>query len=496
MTIRKLISISSISCLLALSGCEETDPEPGLDDDEHGRVHDDDDDDERPRPNAGDSRDAGSADGKSPSAPSTGAPGAAAHIFLPTGEPTNTSAPVVEVDAAGNTHVLYPAYARGNAYYSFCAAGSCSDAKQAQMVKFPTDGTVGSVMLALTADGKPRILLGTFQHVYYGSCDQNCGSEASWQFGQILDHGSDMAVNGEALALDPSGRPRFLVHAVRNPLYPLTPRRTDTQLAECDASCHLAASWRFGTIASKEIWDYPSLRYDAGGKAHVATFVYSYGEQASAPIAGYLSCTGSCNTENTWTGAGLLPPFESQTEAVRMTPAISLALTRAGAPRIAMIAKTPEGKKRIAYMACDSGCEKDGWSGGGIWDADAINAGIDLALDASDRPRIAHTMNYDIVITYCDASNCTAPNSAWDSSFVEKGSEIPVDTIFLEWNCTIGAWFLHSPSIALTRDGKPRVGYQSRDVSGGVSRPDPTKPRCVAGTDMTFSRLGLLDTHK
>ena len=70
------------------------------------------------------------------------------------------------------------------------------------------------------------------------------------------------------------------------------------------------------------------------------------------------------------------------------------------------------------------------------------------------------------------------------------------DRIFLEWNCTIGAWFLHSPSIALTSDGKPRVGYQSRDVSGGVSRPDPTKPRCVAGTDMTFSRLGLLDTYQ
>jgi hypothetical protein len=68
------------------------------------------------------------------------------------------------------------------------------------------------------------------------------------------------------------------------------------------------------------------------------------------------------------------------------------------------------------------------------------------------------------------------------------------DRIFPYPNCNVGAWFLHSPSLALTRDGRPRVGYQARDISGGWSNPDPTRPGCVAGTDMTFSRLAVMSS--
>ena len=33
-------------------------------------------------------------------------------------------------------------------------------------------------------------------------------------------------------------------------------------------------------------------------------------------------------------------------------------------------------------------------------------------------------------------------------------------------------------------------------ISGGVSRPDPTKPACRAGTDMTWSRLSVMKSYK
>jgi hypothetical protein len=306
----------------------------------------------------------------------------------------------------------------------------------------------------------------------------------------------ELAVSGEALALTPEGHPRFLVHGYRNPFYPFSPKRTETLLSACDAQCTNPASWTTSKIADKEIWEGSSLRFDAKGGAHVATFVYAYGEQASPAVGAYLSCAARCDTEGSWKGIGFLAPYESSTEAVGMKPAISLALTKNGAPRVAQIAKTPEGKKRLAYFACDANCQTDSWTGGGIFEADAINAGVDLALDDEDRPRIAHTMNYNIVLTYCDGPVCTGEQSKWDSTYVEKGSEIPADEIFLEWNCTIGAWFLHSPSLALTKDGQPRVGYQSRDVSGGFSQPDRTKPRCAAGTDMTFSRLSLMKDRR
>ena len=60
----------------------------------------------------------------------------------------------------------------------------------------------------------------------------------------------------------------------------------------------------------------------------------------------------------------------------------------------------------------------------------------------------------------------------------------------------VATWTLHSPSIALDAHGEPRVGYQARDISGGLDNPDPTKPDCEAGTDMTWSRLALMSANE
>src|SRR5204862_7639663 len=100
--------------------------------------------------------------------------------------------------------------------------------------------------------------------------------------------------------------------------------------------------------------------------------------------------------------------------------------------------------------------------------------------------------DYNIAIGFCDEADCTTENAKWDLGKVEYSGEMKPDEIFLWENCNVSAWFLHSPSIALTPDGRPRVGYQARDISGGFSNPDKTKPRCIAGTDMTWSRLAIM----
>ena len=416
-------------------------------------------------------------------------------FFLPTGEPTNTAAPRVEIDAQGNTHAVYPAFFNGDAFYTFCE-GECSDPSKLKAVKFDTDGTVYNAMLRLTKDGHPRVLLGGSSHNYWAECDQSCDERANWQYGEIQNHQGDLDITGEALALDPEGRPRFLIHAYRA-LFGIGQKTPQTSLAQCDADCTKPESWRYDVIAKDEIWLGSSFLYDATGKAHVATHVYSFGDMPSDPAGAYLSCSGTCNAENTWHGIGFFPPYESTSEAVAMHPAISLALSKAGHPRVAQLGKTADGKKIAAYFACEENCEGDNWKTGFSWQADQFDDGIDLALDQNDRPRFVHTINYNIVLTYCDAADCTAADAKWDSAFVERGADIPSDTIFLEWNCTVGAWFLHSPSIALTPDGKPRVGYQIRDVSGGGAViTDPSKPRCTAGTDMTLSRLAALPTYE
>jgi len=148
----------------------------------------------------------------------------------------------------------------------------------------------------------------------------------------------------------------------------------------------------------------------------------------------------------------------------------------------------------LIYFACDTNC-KDGnsWSGIILSNHSELSEGFDLALDANDKPRIAYTLDYNIGLLHCDSADCTTEDAAWDLEVVEAGSDMPADDIFLYPNCTVGAWFLHSPSIALTPSGRPRVGYQARDISGGWTTTDPTKPPCTAGTDMTLSRLAILD---
>jgi hypothetical protein len=511
MSLRTILSVASVVCLVPLVGCDENE-EPRADSERDPTVADGSRPsfpfpshaggdagvtvaDAAPSPSTPSAVDAGGPSqvidaGAGDASADESAPVPSARFFLPTPEPTNTSAPSVEVDAAGNVHSVYPAYVRGGAYYSVCA-GSCEGEDQVQVVEFETEGTVGNAMLALTSDGRPRILLSSYQRLYWAECDAGCGERANWKLSEILNHGSDRAVTGEALALDPQGRPRFVMHTYRA-LFGIGQKTPETLLAQCDAACEAPTSWRYDVIAKDQIWEGSTLRYDAKGKGHIVTNVYDFGEQRMDPVGAYLSCEGACNADETWNGIGFFPPYESMTEAVDMHPAISLALTKDGKPRVAQLGKTPEGKKILAYFECDESCETDHWTAAYSWTADQFNQGIDLALDPRDRPRIAHTINYNIVLTYCDSADCKVQGADWNSAYVESGEDIPADNIFLEWNCTIGAWFLHSPSIAITSDGKPRVGYQSRDVSGGVSQPDPTKPRCAAGTDMTFSRLAVM----
>jgi hypothetical protein len=143
------------------------------------------------------------------------------------------------------------------------------------------------------------------------------------------------------------------------------------------------------------------------------------------------------------------------------------------------------------YAVCDSDCAKDdSWRATLVSDSEEVGPGVDIALDANDRPRIVYTFDYNIAIGACeDAATCTdGENAKWKFSWVEAGSDMKPDEIFLWENCNVGAWFLHSPSIALTKEGLPRVGYQARDISGGSTK----YGECRAGTDMTWSRMAVL----
>lgn len=421
-------------------------------------------------------------------------PTSAAHFFLPTPEPDNTAAPVVEVDAQGGVHAVYPAYAGGDAYYAYCARG-CASAEDVEVVHFETEGSVANAMLALDAQGRPRILLSTFQKVYFGACDQGCTERGSWKYGEILDHKGDRQVSGQAFALDPQGRPRFVMHTYLA-LFGIGQKPPATFLAQCDAACEAPQSWRIDQIQD-QIWQSSSLRFDDNGGAHLATVAVTLGQGGpTSKLSAYLKCDSGCTSAADWHGIGFVETFEQLTAAAPIAPAVSLALTKQGAPRVLVLGKTPENTPNIVYLECDQNCAEDNWRGSTITSHADIGPGIDLALDAQDRPRFVYTLNYNIGLAYCDDADCTHEEALWDGTKVELSGEMDPDDIFLWDNCTVGAWFLHSPSLALTKEGAPRVGYQARDISGGLSQPDPTKPRCEAGTDMTWSRLASLPSYR
>jgi hypothetical protein len=410
-------------------------------------------------------------------------------FFLPTEVPTNTAAPRVEVDAQGGTHFLYPAFAIGDAFYGYCAAG-CAGPDDVATVRLETRGSVTNAALTLDAAGRPRVVLATFTSVYYASCDSDCTRAEGWRVSKIIDHGSDYEVTGESLALQ-GGKPRFLMHAYRKFLGAF--QKPETFYVTCDSGCQDPESWQSHSISS-QLWEGSSLRFDAQGTAHVATVVQVVPEDGGAmsKIAGYFECASDCAVGESWQGIGVDHAYERTTADPRVEASVSLALTGAGAPRVIVLGEDDDGA-RISYHECDVDClDYAGWAPFmRLTDAIGFGAGIDLALDREDQPRIVFTSGYNIVLTQCSQAHCTDDDAEWTFSNVEKASSMTPDDIITWPNCTVSTWMLHSPSLSLSAEGAPRIGYQARDVSGGTRTPDPTKPACSAGTDMSLSRALL-----
>ena len=412
-------------------------------------------------------------------------------FFLPTTDIRNTSPPRLEVDVKGGIHAVYPAYAGGGAYYAYCAKG-CAGSKDVKVIRFDSEGTVLNAMLALDAAGRPRVLLAAGQKIYYATCDSNCGAQEQWQQSLIVQHQGDREVSGEALALDPNGHPRFLMHTYRTFLG-VGQGAPETHYVSCESGCEDADNWIDVKIAD-QIWESSQLRIDSQGSAHVATVAQvEEGELAGKKLVAYVRCDADCDQAESWQGNGLVLAYESMYEAFRMDTAASLALTKDDAPRLLAIGQNSDGERGIYYFECRGDClTGEAWHGSIISNHPKLGPGIDLALDRADHPRFAFTLDYNIGVYGCDVADCIDEDAKWELTKVEFSSDLPKDDIILWPNCTIAAWFLHNPSLALGPSGEPRVGYQASDVSGGFSQPDPTKPSCTAGKDMTLSRLAVL----
>ena len=413
--------------------------------------------------------------------------GAAARFFLPTEDAKpNVVNPTIQIGADGRIHLLYAAYAGGDAYYATCE-GACDAARDFSLVRLTTEGTVSNAMLTLDAGGAPHVLMSTYQHVYYARCVGDCGDTSGWTVSMILDGTVDLEVTGQAFALTPDGRPRFVMHSYR--AFPSGGPTPETYYVGCDASCDDPASWTVSRIA-EQIWQEATLAFTPDGDPRVAAVVSDDGTHFGA----YAECDGDCTTPEAWTGVALAAAYEDRWLS-EMDPAIDMALTSSGDVRIVLLGESEGGIPNVTWFECDADCTAtNAWRGLEMVASDALGGGLDLTLDDRDRPYFVYTETANIRLAACDdASGCTEPSSPWQITPVELSSDMVADEVIPYEGCTIAAWFLRHPSLALGDDGMPRVVYRAEDISGGAE-PNGPEPDCVAGADMTLGRYTRLDS--
>jgi hypothetical protein len=344
-------------------------------------------------------------------------------------------------------------------------------------------------MLALTEDGKPRVLLSNYMDATYATCESNCTDIDNWEMGVVLEHDSKQEISGEALALDKDGNPHFLAHTYRAYLGIAQEDPFTYHLACYSAPCTDKDNWTSSQIAT-QIWEENNLLFDKQGKAHLGFVALDMKDKfVKERYSAYATCSGECTAEEDWAAVGVAKAYTDNLEAINLTSGISLALTQEDKPRLLTLAKAEDGTKQLIYFECDEDCVEGNFTGSILTTNEDINVGVDLTLDKQDHPRFVYTLNYNIFLASCDDVPCSAVESEWKLHTVEAGSDMPPDEIILYPNCSVGMWFLHSPVVELDLAGNPMVGYQARDISGGVHNADPTKPDCLSGTDMTLTRM-------
>ncbi len=300
------------------------------------------------------------------------------------------------LDEAGYPHISYTDDASAVRYRRWTGS-----AWEDQVVKTTT--APGRLAIALSNQGAP--------HIAYGDGDGRIGSElrhAKLRDGvwimEAVDRARDTGLNS-SLALDSAGRPRLSYRDRSNAL----------QYAVWTGS-----NWISETVdgAQGQILGQTSLAVDGANLAHIA-----YG--SSDGKLKYARQTGAG-----WQITTLLdarPPF-SDVYQIKL----ALALDRAGAPAICYL-----GADMILRYAHWGG---DGWS---TWDIETIPQRgyaatyVSLALDATDMPHIAYSVNGALRYARWDGN-------AW---------------IIQEIDTDVGL----GNSLALDRAGIPHISYVTAD---------------------------------
>jgi hypothetical protein len=413
---------------------------------------------------------------------------------------TLTSRARIAVDGAGGVHLAYKSSEPGAstpAFYAYCPPGGrCSTAASFQTVALSDH--VSDLQLAVTDDGRPRLLLeraaaptiGEFGVVYdFAACDAGCASAAAWEVVRVAKS-SHIDVNREerpwrVFAVDGQGRPHFVYYSGTTSFY-----------ATCAADCLAASAWSATplTLPSGGGGDIPrmTLALTAAGQPRLLGEVYT--DEAPGGGLYHLACDADCAQSDSWGRVKLLPVENIVVAQHDLEVAVSGGLRGAAL----LYQPVPEGAypMDLYYLVCEGDClDPDNWFANPVGLAQNDGAFAELELDGQGRPRIAYRREDGggLGLLWCD-SQCEAEGARWQVAAADRSEALEQELASYELNsCQKGLWSTGwLPSLALDPQGSPHIATEALQLIRCFARPDSTRPLEQGINTLRYTRLVVL----
>ncbi len=409
-----------------------------------------------------------------PTPPPTPTSGDVGGLFL-TRSPQTVSADIA-VDAAGGVHVAYAGYVGygtlSPGYYGYCGQpAACANPANWQIVSFGSGRDyVVKVELELTAAGQPRLLLYNDDNgrIYtYAACDANCGNPANWGTVDVTRVQSHVDLDTfeysyHSFELDPQGRPRFIYEDHYGSIH------NGLYYVFCDADCTDGQNWYELNISAGPEYDgdlvqSPDLKFTAQGQPRIITQLYSNNENYPEGVY-YITCDAGCEDLGQWQRTRILDRGHGHASW-------TLALDASDRPRVAFYqAETDDGGNLLHYVWCDANCTSAAnWGMAPLGLAQGDGQDPAIVLDKQGRPRIAYTKETlgGIGYLWCD-SQCESGAAQWQDRLAEPMDDLNADyPVPPSFDCTLATWSGIRPALALDPAGNPRIGYESEQIVGG-----------------------------
>lgn len=409
------------------------------------------------------------------------------------------------VDDQGGIHVTYAIRVgldngQRPAYYIYCPA-NCTDPRQWTRVRLLLDTWVADVRIALDPAGQPRLLI--FSHppddvgsnLYtYARCDSGCTNSANWALTPLVTAQLTDPTRWDYVfryfALDPQGHPAFIYTDASQGV-----NHNGTFYASCmavaPAECINAANWSEFQLDPHWLAT-PSLAFSPSGQPRAALYYWDdSGDEVVSKLL-YFACDATCGEPVNWQGLFLAN--------LHGTARFSLRVDHQGRPRLAFYAgHYPDPAfqaDRLYYLWCNSACtdgSQHDWQLHDLGLAAYDGQNVDLALDSTDRPRMAYqAIASGLGYTWCN-SNCESDTAIWQQQVVEASAALEADyPVAPIRHCSISVWVSgETPMLALDRTGNPRIGYVAEHGYGGNDLDHPGQ-LCPTSTDIILARFAQL----